>query len=133
MEEGKRIEAPPLPQLPADLDSLPQDKQIEKLIEHVQAQAAEIEKQKKERDDHSETLDKIRQLIIENYQEFDEDATIEELREDLIMRAKAQGKSQEDAEKEVDEKLAPVKEDPATLKGFIQSLNQAATQSGLEL
>ena len=44
MEEGKRIEAPPLPQLPADLDSLPQDKQIEKLIEHVQAQAAEIEK-----------------------------------------------------------------------------------------
>ena len=119
MEEGKKIEAPPLPQLPADLDSLPQDKQIEKLIEHVQAQAAEIEKQKKERDDHSETLEKIRQLIIENYQEFDEDATLEELREDLIMRAKAQGKSQEDAEKEVDEKLAPVKEDPATLKGFI--------------
>ena len=40
MQEGKEANkgetaAPALPTLPADLDSLPQDQQIAKLIEHV--------------------------------------------------------------------------------------------------
>ena len=45
----------------------------------MQAQAAAIEAQTKLRDEHQETLDKIRQLIIDNYQEFDENSTIEQI------------------------------------------------------
>ena len=131
-EESKIAEPLPL-ELPAGLDSLPQDQQIAKLIEHVQAQATAIEAQTKLRDEHQETLDKIRQLIIDNYQEFDENSTIEQIQLELVARAVASGKTREDAEKEVAAKLDAVKDDPETLKGFIQSLNQAATQSGLEL
>ena len=58
---------------------------------------------------------------------------MEQLQQDLVARAIATGKAKEDAEKEVAEKLAAVRDDPEALKGFIQSLNQAATQSGLEL
>ena len=131
-EEGKTAENLTL-EVPVGLDALPQDQQIAKLKEHVQAQAEEIEKQKKERDEHQATLDKIRQLIIDNYSEIDEASTMEQLQQDLVARAIATGKAKEDAEKEVAEKLAAVRDDPEALKGFIQSLNQAATQSGLEL
>ena len=78
---------------------------------------------KAELDEYKDVVQRVRYVIKESQAKYNDATSLNEIKEAMIKQAVANGKSQEDAERDIGNTLEAAAADPVVKKGLISFLN----------